>query len=378
MGKNVPAPRAGRGAVLRGSRDSSDRRARGGARRVALLATALATVFVAVGASSGCVARTERFELALIGDLPYTPEDEAKFPALIEEMNAEDLEFVVHVGDIAWSPRTYEAAGRVGTDPCADKTLVERKALYNTSAHPFIITPGDNDWADCVTAEPPRDPIEHLARFRQVFYPGERSLGQRAIVVDRQSEDPRYVEFRENARWVMGDVVFVTLHTVGGNNNLGRGAATDAEFEERNAANLVWLKQAFELAKRDGREGVMILTQADPYFHDRWLPARQESLHVTPTVPPLTGYAGLLDTLERETIAFGKPVVYVHGDTHYFRVDKPLVDSTRKRMIENFTRVEVFGTPDVDWVRATIDSADPQVFTFTPEIVENDGTGEDR
>jgi len=73
--------------VLRGRRDSSDRRARGGVRRVALLATALATVFVAVGASSGCVARTERFELALIGDLPYTPEDEAKFPALIEEMN---------------------------------------------------------------------------------------------------------------------------------------------------------------------------------------------------------------------------------------------------------------------------------------------------
>ena len=31
-----------------------------------------------------------------------------------------------------------------------------------------------------------------------------------------------------------------------------------------------------------------------------------------------------LAALEKETVAFGKPVVYVHGDTHIFRVDKPL------------------------------------------------------
>jgi len=348
-----------------------DRRAPSRVRHIALLVLAV-VVIVAAAASSGCVAPSARFDIALIGDLPYTPEDEAKFPGLLEEMNAQDLEFVVHVGDIAWSPRTYEAAGRVGTNPCADETLTERRTLYNASQHPFIITPGDNDWADCVTAKPPRDPIEHLARLRQVFYPDERSLGQRTMVVDRQSEDPRYEKFRENARWVMGNVVFVTLHTVGGNNNLGRGTATDAEYAERNAANLEWLKEAFELAKRDGRAGVLIATQADPYFHDRWLPARQESLHVTPTVPPLTGYADLLDALEAEAVAFGKPVVYVHGDTHFFRIDKPLVDSVRKRMIENFTRVEVFGTPDVNWVRATIDPDDPRVFTFRPEIVEDD------
>ena len=69
-------------------------------------------------------------------------------------------------------------------------------------------------------------------------------------------------------------------------------------------------------------------------------------------------------------MAFGKPVVYVHGDTHIFRVDKPLVGSVSGRIIENFTRVETFGFPDTHWVRASVDPRDPQVFSFRQEIVK--------
>jgi len=35
-------------------------------------------------------------------------------------------------------------------------------------------------------------------------------------------------------------------------------------------------------------------------------------------------------------------VAYVHGDSHYFRVDKPFLDAKGRRL-ENFTRVETFG-----------------------------------
>ena len=38
-------------------------------------------------------------------------------------------------------------------------------------------------------------------------------------------------------------------------------------------------------------------------------------------------------------------------------------------MIENFTRLETFGTPDVHWIRVTADLNDPNVFTFKPEVV---------
>jgi hypothetical protein len=75
--------------------------------------------------------------------------------------------------------------------------------------------------------------------------------------------------------------------------------------------------------------------------------------------------------LEKETLAFGKPVVYVHGDTHVFRVDKPLFSSTSRRSVENFTRVETIGYPDTHWVRAIVDPQDRNVFSFRAEIVKD-------
>ena len=84
-----------------------------------------------------------------------------------------------------------------------------------------------------------------------------------------------------------------------------------------------------------------------------------------------TGFDQFLIALEKEVLAFGRPVVYVHGDTHNFRVDKPLVGTASGRIIENFTRVETFGFPDTHWVRAIIDPRDPQVISFRQEIVKD-------
>src|SRR5258708_12808277 len=39
------------------------------------------------------------------------------------------------------------------------------------------------------------------------------------------------------------------------------------------------------------------------------------------------GFRAFLLALRAEVIAFGRPVVYVHGDTHTFRIDKPLFDA---------------------------------------------------
>jgi hypothetical protein len=77
----------------------------------------------------------------------------------------------------------------------------------------------------------------------------------------------------------------------------------------------------------------------------------------------------MLQVLEQESLTFAKPVVLVHGDSHYFRIDQPLLGSRSKRRIENFTRVETFGNPDVHWLKASVDSRDPNVFTFRPQYV---------
>ena len=90
----------------------------------------------------------------------------------------------------------------------------------------------------------------------------------------------------------------------------------------------------------------------------------------SPEARRATGFDEFLAALEKETVAFARPVVYVHGDSHLFRVDKPLVGSRSRRIIENFTRVETFGHPYAHWVRGIIDSRDPNVFSFSQEIVK--------
>ena len=317
-----------------------------------------------------------RFEFALIGDVPYDGRQEKQFPNVIREINAADLAFVVHDGDFQWDGAGWtEKAG--GMTPCSDATFDDRLRLAQSFRHPFIFTPGDNDWTDCHRSKPrPYEPLERLAKVRQMFFQDDRSLGQRTIRLTRQSESPQYSRFRENVRWRHGDALFVTLHLVGSNNNLGRTPEMDAEYAERNAANLAWLSQTFDLAKRSGASSLMIIAQANPRFENTW-PAELQGAYMLGGLgmkPPekrrATGFDDFLEALEEETLAFGKPVVYVHGDTHHYRVDKPLVGSVSRRVIENFTRVETFGYPNTHWVRVIVDPGDPNVFSFRQQIVK--------
>jgi len=315
-------------------------------------------------------------DFALIGDMPYDGRQEKEFAHLMKDIDAAELAFVVHNGDFWWDGQAWtEKSG--GLPPCSDEAFNDRLALAQRSRHPFIYAPGDNEWVDCHRAKPRTyDPFERLAKLRQMFFQGDASLGQRRMKLTRQSETSRYAAYRENARWTYADVMFITLHIIGSNNNLGRTAQMDAEYEERNAANLAWMREAFDLAARSGSRAVMIIAQADPYFQTTWTPNWQEryALWALAMKPPAsrrkTGYDSFLAALEKETLAFGKPVVYVHGDTHIFRIDKPLVGSRNQRIIENFTRVATFGHPDTHWIRATIDPGDPNVFRFRQEIVK--------
>jgi hypothetical protein len=315
-------------------------------------------------------------DFALIGDMPYDGRQEKEFAYLMKDIDSADLAFVVHNGDLWWDGQAWtEKSG--GLPPCSDEAFNDRLAMAQRSKHPYIIAAGDNEWADCHRAKPRTyEPFERLAKLRQMFFQGDESLGQRRRKLTRQSETSRYPAYRENARWSHGDVMFLTLHIIGSNNNLGRTPQMDAEYEERDAANIAWMREAFDLATRNGSRAVMVIAQADPYFQTTWTPNWQEryALWALAMKPPAsrrkTGYDSFLAALEKETLAFAKPVVYVHGDTHIFRIDKPLVDSRTQRIIENFTRVATFGHPDTHWIRATIDPGDPNVFRFRQEIVK--------
>ncbi len=319
---------------------------------------------------------TDKAVIALIGDMPYNARQRQQFLNVIEEINAAELAFVIHVGDywfdgLAWNKNSK------GLPPCSDEVFADRLEMAKSFKHPFVITPGDNDWTDCYRAKPRAyDPLERLAKLRNMFFQGDESLGQRMMKLKRQSKQEKYAKYAENVRWVYADVMFVTLHMVGSNNNLGRTAEMDAEYQKRNEANLDWLDEAFSEANSNDNKAIMIIAQANPQFENRWTPTQKRryllgGLGIKPASEQReTGFDGFLDALEEHVIDFGKPVVYVHGDTHTFRIDKPLIATTSRRMLENFTRVETYGFPDTHWLRVSIDHQDPNIFQFRQEIVE--------
>jgi hypothetical protein len=282
---------------------------------------------------SGNLAAAE-FTFAALGDTPYTRIEEALFPGLLTGISSEDLAFVVHVGDFKSS-----------SAPCSDELFRQRRQWFDLVSHPFVFVPGDNEWTDCGGFQAGgHDPLERLAKLRELFSGGEESLGQRRIRLARQAPD-----YPEHARWRHGNVLFLTLNVPGKDNN---ARLMPGEFRNRSAAVARWLAQSFNLARGDRLRAVVIFMQANPW--------------VSPT-SRYFGFRELLAALAKEAVGFDGEVLLVHGDTHRFRMDSPLRDPATGTPVENFTRVEVFGSPGMNWVRIrVIEDAERVRFEVTP------------
>ncbi len=176
-----------------------------------------------------------------------------------------------------------------------------------------------------------------------------------------QSRDTAYGEFLEHARWIRGNIVFATIHMVGSDNGLskfrGRRAAVDAEVARREAAAIAWLRDAFAVADTLHSPAVFLAMHADPGFG---APIGSRARR---------GFDPFVQALEEEVAGFDGVVVLAHGDTHFQRVDKPLVRRTTGRPLEQFTRLEVFGSPDVGWIRVIVDTTRPEIFFFRPKRI---------
>ena len=305
-------------------------------------------LFVLLLALAACTAHLPRplpsavgagLTFALIGDTPYTAAEVAALDAMIEEMNREDLAFVIHVGDITG-----------GQGPCTDEWLAARKRQFEKFRHPFVIVPGDNEWVDCHRSG--FDPLERLGKFRELFESGDTSLANRSLKLERQSG--RHAEYREHLRWIAGNVLFVGLNVQGSNNNLGRTPAMDAEHRARMAAVFAWLEDSVRLAERHRLAGMLIFAQGDPDFEGKM--QRKGS----------DGFADFRKALRDLALKFGKPVLFVNGDTHLYKLDQPIADPATGQPLQNFTRVVVFGSPQTRWIRAGIAPSSPQLFQVSP------------
>lgn len=282
------------------------------------------------------------FAFAVFGDGPYRDSERSRFQALIADVNRTDVAWFLHIGDIL-------------SGSCSDSALARRLRELNTITHPVVYTPGDNEWTDCHRRS--FKPLDRLQRIRDTYFKNpSRSIAGPAMEVESQSADPAWREFVENARWRRGGLLFATMHMVGSYNGgarfQGRSAADDSAVVRRTAAAIAWMDSAFATAKADSLAGVVIAIHGDPRFQRREGP-----------------YQAFLTRLAEHTASFPGQVLFIHGDSHEYRVDHPLMRPGTDEVLENFTRLETYGSPDIGWVRVVVDSLAGRVVEFEPRLV---------
>jgi hypothetical protein len=332
---------------------------------------------LALGEESEDREEREPYFIGLWGDLPYSAlQANTGVPNVIADMNANELAFTVHDGDL-----------KAGSTRCDDDVYTNALGYFNALRAPAAFTPGDNDWTDCdrpsAGGYSSRERLDHE---RALFFSTNRTLGQRTLRQQVQATplclgQNGPTPCVENRRWSVGGVTYATLNVQGSCNNLCDTLPDPAEWAARTEANLAWLKETFEQATARGSAAVMLITQADPGW-DLSDPTRAplrdpKTLAETDGLPD--GFQSFLVALRDQVVAFRKPVAYVHGDSHYARIDKPFLDAKGRRL-ENFTRVETFGDNqgngdnDVHWIKVRVDARSRDVFTYQPMIVPGNRT----
>ena len=315
----------------------------------------------------------DEFSFGLWGDMPYSKNNDGakegeKMTRLLMSMNSSNLAFTIFDGDT-----------KDGSSDCTDQAIgQEVSTLFNSLHAPTVYVLGDNEWTDCHRINNGGyNNLERLDYLRQHLFSDNYSFGKTKMQLHRQGTVRQI--YSENVRWRYGRIFFVGLNIPGSNNNkVNEGNcvnpksvrtqvecdADNHEYLERDKANISFLQAAFQEAKQHNALGLVLVIHADPGFD---LP-ETESINERAKAN-FDGYTAFLAALATETNAFSGQVLLVHGDTHYFKVDKPLIDQAH--LLKNFTRIETFGSPNLHWVKVTVNANNPNVFTFQPMLVQN-------
>lgn len=289
------------------------------------------------------------FSIALIGDSPYgaSPTETQEFkatPAFIAAINKDkDVSLVLHAGDI-----------HSGRQHCTQAYNASVFALWREFKSPLIYTPGDNEWMDCHKKKEGGgtynkstgaidyltdaatgawvnyaggDPPSNLQLVRSIFFttPGQ-TLG-RPITVHTQAKEfdtafPADSSFIENMWYVQSGVLFAAINIPGSSNNgtdpwygaPSMGPVQQQEVLNRTGATLRWLDTAFKAATKNAYIAMVLLVQADMWDLDG---KSMQDAH-------LTGFKQYIDKIASLSKAFGKPVLLINGDSHFYRTDNPL------------------------------------------------------
>lgn len=244
----------------------------------------------------------------VFGDQPYSAHERAALGKLGSKIRAGENQpsFAINYGDT-----------KAGAEACTLEVLVENQQLINGLIDgPVFLTPGDNDWTDC-----DRFGDDEVEAFDTLFAPlyytsaalPEARFDLTGWQVTRQ-------EGRiENVTWRSGGVQFGLFHIVGTGNGrkdikVGDKAAALDRVDARDADNLGWLDTVF--ARASEASALVLVVHADMTTAKDKLPSCSADAR-TECHP----YRLFEDKLLAKAAAFGRPILFVHGDTGPYCLD---------------------------------------------------------
>lgn len=324
-------------------------------------------------AANATLDRPGKFSIALTGDMPYDAKGQAQTPAVIAAINASSVRFTLFDGD------TMSGKG----DKCEDAAYARVKSdFFNKFNNQIFYSVGDNEWVDCDRAvKGAFDPNNRLALVRSTYFGTTGSyisLGQNKLNTN-VIRDAKYPEMQ---MFSYKGITVIIPHVTGSANNSAVASPTfktyndtakdgdDAEYKARDAANVAWINKGFAKAKADNSLGVIVVVQAnmdwEGYARDAASPNNENT----------AAFAATKQALLTNTINFKRPVLLQNGDDHWFQVDMPmnetagkLVEKDKGSLVENFTRVQTFGSGFNHWVELQIDPKSANLWTFVPHII---------
>ena len=291
----------------------------------------------------------QSFKIVALGDMPYNiPDDYIRFERLIKQINQTKPSFSLFVGDT-----------KAGNTPCTNKNIEKIQHYFNEFEAPLIYTPGDNEWTDCHRLLAGSfNPIERLQHLRDTFFQSKNSLGKIKLPLTRQPDVmSQFTQYVENSYWIKNQILFVSLNIPGSNNNFERNLDAMEEYYQRNSANLAWIEYTFDYAKKQNLAGIVFAFQADMFYS----PNQATDFS--------SGYRDTLHSFAVHAEKFKKPVLLIHGDSHYLKIDQPLKSSNKKNVLENVVRLQVMGEEHIQAVEIEIDPNKNSPFSFRPLIV---------
>ncbi len=261
---------------------------------------ALALLFVALGDGFARAAVGDPVVFSVFGDVPYQESELTDLETHVANHNLySPSAFLVHLGDI-----------KSASETCQEIRYQTVADILRTSEVPVFILPGDNEWVNC--SNPTQGWAwwtEHLLGLEEDFcgiWP-----------VDAQAARP------ENFSFVRDGVLFIGLNYVSGSPS----SVTQADAD--------WVNDRFAAYGGSVRAAVL-LAQKEP--------------------------GGVLfDAVKSRGHAFGKPVLYMHGDGHDWEHDTAFFGES------NMLRVQVErGSSSHPPVQVTVTSAGQFQFDQDP------------